>query len=114
MSNIEKYSWRGHKIELNAKGSEFVGITIDDDTRLTLKQLQILSLKSMGMEQQEIADSLGVTLQTIKNHLQYAKTANSGEYDQKLTVMDLIAICEEVDLLLPITVLGIESINKNK
>lgn len=38
-------------------------------SKLTARQLQVLTLASQGHSHQMIADDLGISLQTVKNHL---------------------------------------------
>lgn len=53
---------------------------------LTPRQRQIVTLLAQGRSQQAVAAELGISIQTVKNHLSEARAANSHETTVALVI----------------------------
>lgn len=110
MSELQQFYYRDEQITLRKKTWRLDRDRVEiKGCSVTLTQLKLLSYKSMGYENEEIATMRGTVEQTVKNQLEQIKDYNiDPKTNIRPTTHDLVLLCAVAGILEPITILGIE------
>jgi len=107
--SVKELDWQGRTIAIISFGS---GRYLEcDGFNASLRELEVLRLRAMGLEHKEIARKLSIKPQTSKNYLRKLKSRNTkGDEAYLPTTIELILIAEELELLNPYAIKGLKSI----
>lgn len=76
----------------------------------TLRNLEVLRLLAEGLLMPEIAETLGISNQTVKALMISAYRRNSTEEKYVQSYLELVLLAEHLELLYPISILGLRHI----
>lgn len=111
---MSEFDWRGKEFRVTRDKGNQGGAVQYGDFKITLRQLEILALKAKGFTSRSVAKSLGISHNTVANHMANLISANSEENCNRITTTELALQARNLELLYPISRLGLAAIIKNQ
>ncbi|TSC54346.1 MAG: hypothetical protein LiPW31_151 [Microgenomates group bacterium LiPW_31] len=108
---VKELDWGERRIFVRRADRPSSGHMECNGFKASSRELEVLRLKAMGLKHREIAEELNIACHTSEIHLHQLRERNAGREGKVWpSTMELIRKAEELELLNPYAILGLESI----